>query len=445
MKTNQIKIYLAALILGTGISSCSILETKEVIDPNSPSVGSVLNNASKAQLDALAIGQIARARDGLATYNQVMGTLGKELFNFNTTESRWMTELNGLRPIDNSAFYNGATTGFGTPVRQANTLLASIDKTTAISEEQKNGYRGLANTFKGLAYLYQLNAQYTNGVRLNVEDPLKPSKFATYEESLAGIKKFLEDGATQLDKAGASFAFSLPSTYAGFTTPAAFKKFNRAIALRVAIYQKDWAGAASLLPQTFYSISGDIALGPKHAFNPTSPDIANPLLNTASVRIVAVEKLITDAEAGDKRISSKINTLDKALDYTSGVVYSSKYLSKMYIAATDAVPIIRNEELILIAAEIAAQQGRTADALANINAVRAAAGLKTYAGATTKDDLINAILKERLYSLWYEGHRLVDMRRYNKISEIYLPVAGMKVLEKLERPVAEVNWDVANP
>jgi hypothetical protein len=28
---------------------------------------------------------------------------------------------------------------------------------------------GLANTFK-VAYLYQLNVQYTNGVRLNVED-----------------------------------------------------------------------------------------------------------------------------------------------------------------------------------------------------------------------------------------------------------------------------------
>ena len=168
MKNNKFKIFFATAILGTSIISCSILETKEVIDPNSPSVGSVLNNASKAQLDGLAIGQVARARNGIDSYLQVMGTLGKELFNFNTTESRWMTELNGLRPIDNSAFYNLTTTSFGPPVRQANTLLASLDKTTAVTEEQKNGYRGLANTFKGLAYLYQLNAQFTNGVRLNV-------------------------------------------------------------------------------------------------------------------------------------------------------------------------------------------------------------------------------------------------------------------------------------
>jgi hypothetical protein len=59
--------------------------------------------------------------------------------------------------------------------------------------------------------------------------------------------------------------------------------------------------------------------------------------------------------------------------------------------------------------------------------------------------LIDAILKERLYSLFYEGHRWIDMRRYDKFSEVHLPVAEMKILPQLERPVAEVNWDNANP
>ena len=56
MKNNKIKIFFASSVLGMSIMSCSVIETKEVIDPNSPSVGSVLNNASKAQLDGLAIG-----------------------------------------------------------------------------------------------------------------------------------------------------------------------------------------------------------------------------------------------------------------------------------------------------------------------------------------------------------------------------------------------------
>jgi len=436
-------IVLTSLLVG-GLTACNPLQTEEVIDPNFPSVGAVTNNATKAQLDALSVGQFSLARNGLSTYLLVTGTIGKELFNFNGTESRWMTELNGLRPIDNSAFYNTATTGFGLPVRQANITLAATNNTSSVSDAEKNAYRGIANTFKGLAYLQMLNAQGTNGVRLNVEDPFKPSKAATYAESLAGIAKFLDDGASQLDQAGAAFPFSLPSGFVGFTTPSTFKRFNRAIALRVAIYQADWAKAATLLPQTFYSATGDLNVGPRHTYNPTPPDIQNPLLNTSSSQIVGVKEVFDAAEAGDKRLS-KVRRQATPLTYTSGVTYSTPYLTSMYTSGSDPIPIIRNEELVLIGAEIAAQQNNAAEATRLINVIRTAAGLPNYAGATTKDALINAILKERLYSLFYEGHRWVDMRRYNKLNEIILPVANMKVLERLERPVAEVNWDKFNP
>ena len=447
MKTMKKQLNTALITLFVcSLNACTFFKTEAVVDPNFASVSSVIDNASKGQLNDLAVGQIATARDGLAIYLRVTGTIGKELFNFNTTESRWMTELNGLRTIDNSAFYNGATTTFGLPVRQANILIASASKTTdpTVTDQNKNGYRGLANTFKGLAYLYMLNVQGSNGVRLNVEDPYKPSKLASYAESLAGIAKILDEGATQLDAAGTSFAFPLPGTYAGFNTPATFKRFNRAIALRVAIYQADWAKAATILPTTFYNAAGDLNVGPRHAFNATPPDNPNPLLNTSTERIVAVQKLFDDIEKGDTRIS-KVRVLDPAAEYTSGTKYATKYITNMYADANGPVPIIRNEELILIAAEIAAQQGNTAEATRNINVVRAGAGLGAYVGATTKDALINAILKERIYSLFYEGHRWVDMRRYNKLAEIALPVAGMKVLDRLEKPVAEVNWDIANP
>lgn len=420
------------------LNSC---ELEPVLDPNFPSVDAVSTNASKAQLDALVIGQFSLARSGLATYTQVVGVVGKELFNFNATESRWWTELNGLRPIDNSAFYNGATTGFGLPVRQANIIIKACDNTTAVTDQQKNAYKGIANTFKGLAYLFMLNAQGKNGVRLNVEDPFNPSKPASYAESLAGIAKMIDDGATQLDGAGSAFPFTLPTGFAGFTTPANFKRFNRAIAARVALYQGDNAKASTALSQSFYDIAGDINAGPRHTFNPSSPDIGNPMLNSSSVRIVGNVKMWDSAEAGDKRLA-KVAVQSPAITYSAGgASYTSQYLANMYRSASDAVPIIRNEELMLIAAEVAANNNATATALANINAVRKANGLADYKGATDRASLINAILKERFYSLWYEGHRWVDMRRLNKLAEIEVPVAGMKVLENMERPVQEVNWD----
>lgn len=432
-------LYLAGVAMSLAtLNSCKL---EPVLDPNFPSVDAVSTNASKAQLDALIIGQFSLARNGLATYTQVVGVVGKELFSFNTTESRWWTELNGLRPIDNSAFYNGATTGFGLPVRQANIIIKACDNTTAVTDQQKNAYKGVANTFKGLAYLYMLNAQGKNGVRLNVEDPFNPSKAASYTESLAGIAKLLDDGAAQLDAAGSTFTFTLPTGFAGFTTPANFKKFNRAIATRVALYQGDNTKAAAALAQSFYDIAGDINLGPKHTFNPSNPDIGNPMLNSSSVRIVGNVKLWDAIGANDKRLA-KVAVQTPAITYSAGgTSYTSKYLANMYRSASDAVPIIRNEELMLIAAEIAANNNATATAVANINAVRKANGIGDYTGATDRASLINAILQERFYSLWYEGHRWIDYRRLNRLAEIEVPVAGMKVLENMERPVQEVNWD----
>lgn len=433
----------SAVILAVLVSACSL---DPVQDPNFASVESVLTNASKTQLNAMVAGQVSMARNGLAIYLQVTGTIGKELFNFNSTESRWMTELNGLRPIDNSAFYNTATTAFGLPVRQANIIISAVDKTTSVTDVERAAYKGVANTFKGLAYLYMLNAQYQNGVRLDVTDPLKPSKPATYDQSLAGIAGFLDEGAAQLDAAGAAFPFTMPSGYGGFNTPATFKQFNRAIALRVAIYQQNWTKAASLLTQTYYSKTGSLTLGPRHTFNPSAPDFGNPLVNVASATVVAVKEIMDAAEAGDTRVTTKTTRVTPARTYSSGVTYASDYVTNVYPTNTTSFTIIRNEELILIAAEIAAQQNNFTEAKANIDIVRAAAGLAPLnATGFTQANYIDAILKERLYSLFYEGHRWVDMRRYNKISQILLPVSTMRVLTQLERPVQEVNWDNANP
>jgi starch-binding outer membrane protein, SusD/RagB family len=441
---NKILYTLGVGVLATALHSCKL---EPVLDPNFPSVDAVSSNASKAQLDALAIGQFSAARNGLSSYNQVVGVVGKELFNFNSTESRWWTELNGIRPIDNSAFYNTATTAFGLPVRQANITIKACDNTQSVSEQQKSAYKGVANTFKGLAYLYMLNAQGKNGVRLNVEDPFNPSKPASYAESLVGIAKLLDDGAAQLDAAGAAFPFAVPTGFrtgiagSDFSTPAGFKRFNRAIAARVALYQADYPKVSTLLAQSFFSATGDINIGPRHTFDPSSPDIANPLLNSTSVRIVGNQKLWDAAEAGDKRLS-KVAVQATPISYAAAnVSYATPYLANMYRAATDAVPVIRNEELILIAAEVAAMTNNATAAVANINAVRTANGLRPYAGATTQAALMNAILKERFYSLWYEGHRWLDMRRLNRLGEIELPSTSMKVLENMERPVAEVNWD----
>ncbi|HUP12031.1 MAG TPA: RagB/SusD family nutrient uptake outer membrane protein, partial [Niastella sp.] len=116
---------------------------------------------------------------------------------------------------------------------------------------------------------------------------------------------------------------------------------------------------------------------------------------------------------------------------------SSDYDFWVYKTNVASMPIIRNEELILIYAEAKAQLNSFPDAIVAINKIRTAASLPTYTGALTRDALITEILKQRRYSLFGEGHRWVDMRRYNRLSELPIDRTGDDVWQQFPRPATE--------
>lgn len=111
---------------------------------------------------------------------------------------------------------------------------------------------------------------------------------------------------------------------------------------------------------------------------------------------------------------------------------------------TTPIPFIRNEELILLKAEAHANLNQATEAVAAINIIRNAAGIGSYTGATTTEALINEILYQRRYSLWAEpwGHRWIDARRYNKLSEISTTFDRGSIFQQFPHPQAEVNWDL---
>ena len=78
--------------------SCSPTTIDPVLDPNNPSLESVLTNASLTQLGALVTGLEATYRLGHTNngaYNQLTGTLGREVIILASNESRWYTENSG--------------------------------------------------------------------------------------------------------------------------------------------------------------------------------------------------------------------------------------------------------------------------------------------------------------------------------------------------------------
>jgi hypothetical protein len=96
-----------------------------------------------------------------------------------------------------------------------------------------------------------------------------------------------------------------------------------------------------------------------------------------------------------------------------------------YSSPNASVPIIRNEELILLDAET--QWFKTvpnkAQAVADLNTIRLTSGglatPTTVTPASTDAAFLDELLTQRLYSLMYEGgHRWIDMRRYGRLAQI---------------------------
>ena len=106
--------------------------------------------------------------------------------------------------------------------------------------------------------------------------------------------------------------------------------------------------------------------------------------------------------------------------------------------SVDPWPIIRNEELILLKAEANIGLGNFGLAQDDLNVVRTTlGGLQAYSG-TDATNALDRLLYEKRYSLFGEGHRWIDVRRYNRLNTLPLDRAGDVVIPKMVPPEDEV-------
>ncbi|WP_420601484.1 RagB/SusD family nutrient uptake outer membrane protein [Flagellimonas sp.] len=121
------------------------------------------------------------------------------------------------------------------------------------------------------------------------------------------------------------------------------------------------------------------------------------------------QAFIDSFEAGDTRLNDYV-----AVDPVANPFYFS---TKYEISPTGADDggsdhlIIRYADVILKYAEVLNENNQTADAITQLNAVRARAGLVATA-ATTQTEVRDAIRQERRFEFIGEGHRWFDLKRY---------------------------------
>jgi hypothetical protein len=463
MSIKQRTLATGAILGSLVVASCSL----DVPDLNNPGLDQIATNPTAISINTAATGMLINNRGGKSAtaglVNQ-LGILGRESYTFNASESRFVAEILEGKLAPTSAFGGVFWALDYANIRLGNLILAGLDKVPEFTDANKAASRGFVHTVQALELLTVILTHYDTGAVIDVDhplgDPLGP--FVSRQAVFVEIARLLDLAASELANGGDAFTFALGTGFTGFTKPSTtFLKFNRAIAARTAIYQATLAtdpaertahytAALALLapPSSFLDDSSatiDFKLGVNYAFSLGAGDVANGLIDPT---IVAHPALQTDAQMNgttlDARFVAKTTPIldgdGKPTSVTS--TYDTKLATpikfKIY-TNTSPIPIIRNEDLLLLKAEALYFTGDKAGALAELNLVRVQSG-KLLPIAALADDtaFIDALLYERRYSLMFEGgHRWIDLRRFKRP----LPMDSDKELQNIHYPVPQAECD----
>ncbi|MFQ5702977.1 MAG: RagB/SusD family nutrient uptake outer membrane protein [Gemmatimonadales bacterium] len=450
-------LYLAPVAMGMALGGCNTLTTP---DFNNPGLGEIENNPNRANIAAQATGLLIGARNGIAGragYVSELGILGRESYNFDAADPRFVTEL--LRdPLNggNGAFGGNHWVARYINIRNANGLLASVDAAEAeggvFTSEELAALRGFAKTMQALDLLLVINTRDDLGAPVDVAgDPTgDPAPIVSKTEVFNRIVTLLDDANGELSNGGSSFPFPLSSGFSGFDTPATFQQFNRALKTRVDVYMGNFAQALTDITGSFIDdnpsidVSG-LKVGVYHSYSQGSGDVSNGIFDPSNLLILAHPSIVTDAQPGDERLDRKVIQVPTVNDQAGEGVSSDRAFT-IYTSLSAPVPIIRNEELILLRAEAnIGMGGAAADAaLADINLIRQqSGGLPAITLANwqvmTGSQKLDELLYNKRYSLLFEGHRWIDMRRYGRLSQLPLDVPSFVVHDKFPFPQRECD------
>jgi hypothetical protein len=428
----NIKIYIALIAVSLLFFSCK----KDYGDLNGETIEDLTKNATQAQLNNLVSGTESGMRNSLSFYLDDVSIIGRETYRFSNSEPRYVLDLLGA----NGATLNGANFYITFPwasrysvVKNCNILQQSAANSTLINSAQKSGYIGFARTIKAYQLLLNLNLTDNNGIRVNVVDPTHLGPFVSYADGLTAITSLLDSAKTDLTNATISFQLA---GFTGLDDAAGLIKFNRALAARVSLYQTNWQTALDDVNASFLNLTGSFNTGVYHIFGTGSGDQLNPVFipqnQNGEIR-VAHPTFATDILTGDDRINK--TSLRTSLASLSGL--NSNRDVWLYTTSTAPIGIIRNEELILIYAEANIQLNHFTQAVNALNTIRNGHGLGNYTGAVSQPALITELLYERRYSLFFEGHRWIDLRRYNLLNTLPIDRTGDQVWSEFPLPVTE--------
>ncbi len=432
------------LILGlTGLAlvatACSA-DPLAIPNPNSPTVAGASADPGLIQLQATGITR--QLRGGLGGYITTVARFGREGYIYSPNEGRntshYLIGLSGQNKLDPSGFATGVWGGQYGNRRDIFNFKNVVAGNPTLSTAQKSAATGFARTLDALEMLYVIATRDSLGavidINLNASD-LAP--FVSRDSVYRFILGSLDAADAELAAGGAAFPFALHSGFAGFNTPATFRQFNRAIRARASVYYAtrggvaatQYAAALTALGASFINTAaptaGTMATGVYHVYSTATGDAQNGVGQNADYLVHP--SYATDIAAGDLR-SSKWTVLAVARNAPQGLGIATDLAMNRYATNASPVPVIRNEELILLRAEARWFTGDKTNAIADLNLVRAtsgggAIGVSAATPASTDAQFIDALLYERRFSLLSEGHRWFDHIRLGRLNDLPLDLS----------------------
>lgn len=455
----------AGVVLVGAISLASCRDF-DVQNTNAPTQDALTAAPTRAVLARAATGVQIQAFNDLATELEFYSIYGREGYNLLGNDPRETGEqIRG--PQDAGGRSGGSWLGKYQAIRSINTYLTALaSPTTGLSAPEVRASDGFAETYKAY-HLFRLAVRSgSTGIPIDVDRDIAddPAPFVSFADAMTAVSAMLDEAATDFQAGGAAFPFTFVPGYVGFTTPATFLQFNRALAADVLVHRATfnsctacWAQAATAIGSSFVTttgLPGSLATGVYFGYTGSAGELSNPVTaaltsNTYWIHpsVVTGVQLRSDGTP-DLRFSTKVmdagrtRTLNSLSATHKPVMYNLP--SNLAAANTGAdIPWMTNEELLLLRAEIRWNTGNKLGAIDDINLVRQhAGGLPASSLTVLSSDaaFVTELLYNRLYSLlWQQGTRWLDARRYGRTASLPIDRAGDVIHPQMLVPASECD------
>ncbi len=442
--------FAAVAALAVVAAACSD-KALNITNPNAPTVAGAA--ADPAALQLLASGIISDMRGQRGGFITSTGIFGRESYTFTPQEGRNTTHfLVGIgtganQKLDNAGFAVGNWGGQYNAMRDIYNFKKTVLASTSLTTAQQNAAIGFARTIEAYMLLQVIATRDTLGAVVEIKEiPSDLAPFVSRDSVYKVIMATFDDAATKLAAGGSAFPFNLTSGFAGFNTPATYLTFNNALKARASAYYASlgggsWATTLAAVNASFINAAAttrsalDAGVYDVYA---ASPEASNPLNKTTNTDLYLHMSIKTDVQAGDLRYAAKVGARTAR---TPGFwAVTSDIGLDAYAGVGASIPEIRNEELILLRSEAKWRTGDKTGAIADLNIVRQNSGglaASTLTAASTDAQYIAALAYERRLSLFMEGHRWVDNRRWGTLASLPLDFPSAFVAKVMPVPQGE--------